>query len=173
MKDFVFKIPIVLTILSVIGGVLIAIVFGVNENYIKDKIARGLEQNLKVQAITDPADRSALIKVEAEKNWRYYQRYHFHANGIAGMTLALLIFLSFLQLAKIEHLLSSYMLAVGGFCYPFVWLFAGIYGPIMGRTEAKEAFAILGYMGGLYLVGVGFTLYLALTKSWTLKFPVQ
>lgn len=54
------------------------------------------------------------------------------------------------------------LMSIGGLLYPFVWLFAGIYGPEMGRTEAKEAFAIFGYMGGLFLVGAIFTLILGI-----------
>jgi hypothetical protein len=58
------------------------------------------------------------------------------------------------------------MIAIGGFLYPFVWLFAGLYGPEMGRSEAKEAFAVFGYMGGVYLVGILYALYLAAAKPW-------
>lgn len=169
MKYFIYKLPFAITIFSIFGGVLIAIVFGINEDYIKDKISVGLEKNTAIQAIEDPLERSEKLKSEAKKNWRYYQRYHFHSNGIAAMTLGLLLLLSFLQLGKYEYLVSSYLLAVGGSLYPFVWLFAGIYGPVMGRSNAKEAFAILGYMGGAYLIGVVYTLYLSLAKDRSLN----
>lgn len=171
MKDLIYKLPIVITILSVLGGVLIAIVFGVNEDFIKQKIAVGLEKNQEIQAISSPEAKAEKLKAEADKNWRYYQRYHFHSNGIAAMTFGLLILLSFLKLSKIEHLVASYALSLGGFFYPFVWLFAGIYGPIMGRSNAKETFAIFGYMGGIYMLGVAYTLYLSLKKDWVLSFP--
>ena len=46
------------------------------------------------------------------------------------------------------------MLAIIGFLYPFVWLFAGIYGSEWGRSEAKEFFTIFGYMGEVYLVSM-------------------
>jgi hypothetical protein len=87
------------------------------------------------------------------------------------MSLVLLIFLGFIKASKIQILTSAYMISIGGFLYPFVWLFAAIYGPEMGRDQAKEAFAIFGYMGGVYLVGILFTLYLALTKP--LKAPLD
>jgi hypothetical protein len=61
------------------------------------------------------------------------------------------------------------MISVGGFLYPFIWLFAGIYGPEMGRNEAKEAFAIFGYMGGVCLLGMIMASYLAIAKE--LRFP--
>jgi len=54
------------------------------------------------------------------------------------------------------------MVAIGGTLYPFVWLFAGIYGPEMGRSEAKEAFAFFGYMGGVFLLGGIYTTILTI-----------
>jgi hypothetical protein len=160
------KIPFLITILSLIGGVLIAIGFGANEDYFKAKIQKGLATNPKIQSIQDPMERADKIKTEADKNWRYYLRYHFHANGIAGVTLALLIFLAFIETTQRQMMIASYSLSIGGFLYPFVWLFAGIYGPEMGRDEAKEAFRFFGYSGGLYLIGLVYSFYLAIAKQW-------
>lgn len=160
------KIPFLLTLLSLIGGVLIAIGFGANEDYFKAKIQSGLEVNPQIQSIQDPLIKAEKIKSEADKNWRYYLRYHFHANGIAGVTLALLIFLTYLEASQRQILLASYSISVGGFLYPFVWLLAGIYGPEMGRNEAKEAFRVFGYSGGIYLFGLIYLFYLAIVKQW-------
>lgn len=159
------KIPFLLTLLSLIGGVLIAIGFGANEDYFKAKIQTGLAKNVNIQSIQDPILKADKIKAEADKSWRYYLRYHFHANGIAGVTLALLIFLTFIEASQMQLMLASYTVSIGGFLYPFVWLLAGIYGPEMGRDEAKEAFRFFGYAGGLYLVGLIFTFYLAISKK--------
>jgi len=67
--------------------------------------------------------------------------------------MGLLLFLKRLRAPMRLVTISSFAVALGGFFYPFLWLFAGIYGPEMGRAEAKEAFAIFGYMGGLFLLG--------------------
>lgn len=160
------KLPFLLTIIAMVGGVFISIIFGANEAFLKDRIAQGLEKNVKIQSIADEQIKQEKIKAEKDKNWRYYQRYHFHANGIAALTLALLVFLAFIKASEKEILIASYMTAIGGLLYPFVWLFAGIYGPEMGREEAKEAFAIFGYMGGIHLLGILYTLYLATVKPW-------
>lgn len=148
-----FKIPFSLAILSIVGGVFISILFGVNEEMFITNIHRGLEKNVKIQQIEDPAVKAAKISSETDKNWRYFQRFHFHATGIGAMMLGLLLFLY--QLSAPRKLVTgvAYLISIGGLLYPFVWLFAGIYGPEMGRAEAKEAFAIFGYMGGLFLVG--------------------
>jgi hypothetical protein len=156
------KIPFMLAVFGMLGGVSIAILFGVNEDLIKDEIAAGLEQNTKLQSVSDPAEKEQMLEAEAEKNWRYYQRYHFHATGIGAMSLALLLFLVRVGAPEKFKLAASYLISVGGLLYPFVWLFAGMYGPVMGRSEAKEAFAVFGYMGGLFLVGVLLTLVLAM-----------
>ncbi len=160
------KIPYFLSVLGMIGGVFISILFGVDESLFKERINAGLENNSKIQAIQDVEIKKETIKSESEKNWRYYQRYHFHANAVSGLSLALLIFLAFVQAKKSEKFIAGYLISVGGFLYPFVWLFAALYGPQMGRTEAKEAFAIFGYMGGVFFLGVIYALFLAAVKPW-------
>lgn len=159
------KIPFAMAILSMAGGVFIAILFGVNEDMFQARIQAGLERNVKIQQIVNAEEKSAKIKSETDKNWRYYQRYHFHATGIGAMMMAMLLFLAQLNIGAKAFYPPAYLLSVGGLFYPFVWLFAGIYGPEMGRTEAKEAFAIFGYMGGLFLVGAIWTLWLSLRSN--------
>lgn len=156
------RIPYVIAILTLIGGVFISILFGANEDYFKDKINEGLKKNEKVNQIQDPIEKAAVLKSEADKNWRYYQRFHFHATGIGAMIMGVLLFISFLSAPERIKAISSFAVSIGGFLYPFVWLFAAIYGPEMGREAAKETFAVFGYMGGLFLVGLVLTLYMAL-----------
>ena len=161
-----YKFPFILTVLAMVGGVFISILFGANESLFENRIQQGLAKNVKIQSIQDETAKSEKIKSEQEKSWRYYQRYHFHANGIASLSLALLVLLAFINASKKEILIASYMISVGGFLYPFVWLLAALYGPEMGRSEAKETFAIFGYMGGVYLVGIIYALYLTAFKTW-------
>lgn len=161
-----YKFPFLLAIISIIGGVFISILFGANEDIFKNRIAEGLSKNVKIQSIANIEEKSDKIKSEADKNWRYFQRYHFHSNAIGTMTLVILLLLAFVKASKKEILSASYMISIGGFFYPIVWLMAGLYGPEMGRNEAKEAFAIFGYMGGVYLVGIIYALYLATAKPW-------
>ncbi|WP_291403903.1 hypothetical protein [Daejeonella sp.] len=156
------RIPYVIAILTLIGGVFISIIFGANEDYFKDKINEGLKKNEKVNLIQDPEEKAAVLKTEADKNWRYYQRFHFHATGIGAMIMGVLLFISFLSAPERIKAITSFAVSIGGFLYPFIWLFAAIYGPEMGREAAKEKFAVFGYMGGLFLVGLILSLYMAL-----------
>ncbi len=148
------KFPFALALLGMICGVFIAIIFGVNESFFKDKIAKDINSNQKIMSIVDQSEKETTIKNEKDKNWRYYQRFHFHSTGVSTMTLSALILLTFSLAPSFLKILSSYLISIGGFLYPFVWLFSAIYGPIMGRTAAKETFAIFGYMGGIFLVGL-------------------
>lgn len=161
------RIPYLIAILALIGGVFISILFGYNEDYFQNNINEGLKKNEKVNQIQDPVEKAAVLKAEAEKNWRYYQRFHFHSTGIGAMIMGVLLFVSFLSAPEKLKITTSYLVAVGGFLYPFVWLFAAIYGPELGREVAKEKYAIFGYMGGVFLVGLIMSLYLAL------KYPLK
>ena len=165
------KAPYALTVLGMVGGVFIAIIFGINEDIIKHRISNGLQENVKIMSIVDTAQKESTLKAEKDKNWRYYQRYHFHATAIGAMSLGGLLLLAFSMAPLILVRASAYMISIGGFFYPFVWLFAGIYGPSMGRSEAKEAFAIFGYMGGVFLVGL--ILLVFIVSKYKLKFQAN
>ncbi|MFT6630234.1 MAG: hypothetical protein ACJAS4_000168 [Bacteriovoracaceae bacterium] len=146
-----FKNSILVAMSGIILGIAIAIVFGVNEDLFKNKIEKGILLNPKYSKIEN---KNEFLKKEASKNWRYYQRFHFHASAIGTMSLALLLLINFTSAPGIRKKVLCPILAISGFLYPFVWLFAGIYGPEWGRTEAKEFFAVFGYMGGVYLVTI-------------------
>jgi hypothetical protein len=161
------RIPFVIAILTLICGVFISIIFGANEDFFKDKIKEGLSKNEKINLIQDTAEKDAVLKSESDKNWRYYQRFHFHATGIGAMIMGVLLFISFLSAPEGLKSITSYAVAIGGFLYPFLWLFAAIYGPELGREVAKEKYAVFGYMGGLFLVGLFLSLFMAL------KYPLK
>jgi hypothetical protein len=160
------RIPFFLALLSIVGGVFISILFAVQEDMFMSHISAGLDKNVKIQKIADSTEKAVKIKAETEKNWRYFQRFHFHATGIGAMMMGMLLFLSRLKAPKQSVAIASYMIAIGGTLYPFVWFFAGLYGPEMGRNEAKEAFAFLGYMGGVFLLGGVYSMYLSLRYSF-------
>ena len=162
------KLPFILVAASMVLGVFISILFGANEALLKDKNANDKKHNVKIKKIMDVEKRQAKIEKEKSKNWRYYQRFHFHSTGISAMSLGVLLLLAFSAAPKTQKLICSYLVSVGGFLYPFVWLFAAIYGPIIGRHDAKERFAIFGYMGGVFFLGLIFFLFLI--SKYPIKF---
>lgn len=150
----IHRIPFALALLTMIGGVFIAILFGANEDLFKKKIEAQLANNVHYSSIQDPAEQKKQMSAEADKNWRYYQRFHFHATGIGAMSLAALTFLALMTAQGLLRTIASWAIAAGGFLYPFVWLFAAMWGPEIGRGAAKEKFAVFGYMGGVFLLGL-------------------
>jgi uncharacterized membrane protein len=158
------RIPFIITLLTMLTGVFIAILFGVNEDIFKGKIAKQLENNKKIQSIVDPVKKAKKIEKEKSKNWRYYQRFHFHATGIGAMSMVVVVYLYLLIAPGLLNTITSFLVSVGGFLYPFVWLFAAIWGPEIGRSVAKEKFAFFGYMGGLFLIGILITIVLSLLQ---------
>jgi hypothetical protein len=161
----IYRIPFAIAILGIVGGVLVGILFGSNEMYFKNKISEGLLKNTQINAIENADEKASVIKNEKDKNWRYYQRFHFHSGGIGALTLALLIFIHLVSAPVTLKKIAAYVTAIGGFLYPFIWLFAAIYGPELGRETAKEKFAFFGYMGGAFLIGVILTLFMSLKYS--------
>lgn len=164
-----FGIPV----MGIILGTFIAILFGVNEDLFKGYIKDSLNANVKIQSIEDPAARAKKIEQEKSKNWRYFQRFHFHSTGISSMALVLLLLLGFIREKKLKiKRIIGYTIAIGGFLYPFVWLFAGYFGPVIGRSHAKEKFVIFAYMGGVFLVGVIAQLWLLFKNGLNNKFEI-
>lgn len=159
------KFPIIIALFGIILGISIAILFGINEGIFKDKISQDIEQSQKYQSITDTVKKVEYKKKEEAKNWRYYQRFHFHATAINSMSIGLILLLILVNISTSLQIKLSYLIAISGLLYPFVWLFAGIYGPIIGRSAAKDKFAFFAYMGGVYLVGVILITFLVAIKG--------
>lgn len=148
------KFPFMISLFGIVLGLFIAILFGINEDIFKDRIAKGIGNNLKYQSLTTTAEKNDYKKKEADKNWRYYQRFHFHGTAINSMSVALILLILIVNISSPLQIYLSYVLSISGLLYPFIWLFAGMFGPLIGRNEAKEKFAVLSYMGGVYLIGV-------------------
>lgn len=163
------KFPFILAVFSIVLGVFISILFGINEGIFKNSIAEKLNNNTKISSIENSEKRQKVMAKEKSKNWRYFQRFHFHSTGIGTISLSVLLVLVLSAAPMMLKTISAYMISIGGFFYPFVWLFAGIYGPVMGRNEAKEAFAVFGYMGGVSFLGLILALFLLI--KYPINFP--
>jgi hypothetical protein len=117
--------------------------FGVNEDMYKDRIAE--------QVLANPEVHDAASK---DKIWRYAQRAHFHATGIAAFSMGLIILLMFSDMKTGMKKVSSLLIGLGGF-YPLAWFSMYILAPTIGRGPAHhhvmtEMFTYVG-VGGLVL----------------------
>lgn len=137
------RIGLALVLLSLAFGVGMGISFGVNEDVYKSYIAE------EIAAHPEFHDEKSENKI-----WRYAQRAHFHATGIAAFSLGLIILVMFSDMKARLKMVSSVLIALGGF-YPLAWFTMFLVAPSIGRGPAHdylltEMFTYVG-VGGLLL----------------------
>lgn len=130
-----------LVLLGLVFGILLGVSFGINEDLYKNFVATEINANPEVHDAKSNA-----------KIWRYAQRTHFHATGIAAFSLGLILLLLFTDMkAKIKSV-TSLLIGLGSF-YPLAWLSMFLLAPSIGRSSAHthiltEIFTYVG-VGGL------------------------
>ncbi len=137
------KIGLAIVLLGIFFNVALGISFGVNEDMYKDFVAEG------VAAHADLHDENSKDKI-----WRYAQRTHFHAGGIAAFCLGLIILVMHSDLSNKLRNTSSILIGLGSL-YPLAWLSMFFLAPSIGRGAAHEhiltiLFTFVG-VGGLLL----------------------
>ena len=137
------KIGLFLAMLTLIFGLGLGIGFGVAEDSVKSYISDGIASHAQVH------DKKSNSKI-----WRYAQRAHFHATGIAAFSLVLILLIMFSSLKKELKKISAILVGLSGL-YPLAWLTMFILAPSIGRSAAHhhiltEIFTYIG-TGGLLL----------------------
>lgn len=137
------KVGLGLVVLGLLFGIVMGMTFGINEDLFKNYITEGIAANPTVHDAKSP-----------DKIWRYAQRAHFHATGIAAFALGLVFLVMFSDLKPKMKTVSSFFLGLSSF-YPLAWLTMYILAPSLGRGAAHshivtETFASIG-VGGLLL----------------------
>ncbi len=135
-----------LVILTLLFGIGMGVGFGVAEDSIQSYIADGVAAHANLH---DGASKN--------KIWRYAQRSHFHATGIAAFSIGLVLLIMASSLKRQMKTLASIFVGLGGL-YPMSWFTMFILAPSMGRDAAHghivtEMFTYIG-VGGL-LLGIG------------------
>ena len=137
------KVGLTLTLLLLVFGIGMGIAFGVAEDSFKDFIAQG------IAAHPDLHDDKSMSKI-----WRYAQRAHFHATGIAAFSLILITLVLFSSLTNKMKSVTSILIGLVGL-YPMAWFSTFLLSPSLGRDAAHhhiitELFTYIG-TGGLLL----------------------
>jgi hypothetical protein len=135
------KAGLAIVLLGIFFSVGLGISFGLNEDMYKDYVADG------VAAHPDVHDEKSKDKI-----WRYAQRTHFHAGGIAAFCLGLIILVMHSDLSVKLRKTSSILIGLGSL-YPLAWLSMFFLAPSIGRGAAHdhiltELFTFAG-VGGL------------------------
>jgi len=137
------KLGLALVLLGLLFGIGLGISFGVREEAFEDYIAEGIAAHPEVHDAKS-----------ADKIWRYAQRAHFHATGIAAFSIGLLLLLSGSNMVAWLKQLSAALIGLGGL-YPLAWFNMFLTAPAIGRSAAHahiltEALTYVG-VGGLLL----------------------
>ncbi|WP_428023382.1 hypothetical protein [Arcobacter sp.] len=122
----VIKIGLLITLMSLVFGIGMGIVFGANEDMVKNYISKNIAENPTVH------DEKSKAKI-----WRYAQRAHFHASGIAAYSLALLLIILLSKMKDSMKTLSSIFIGLGTL-YPLSWFCMFLLAPIIGRSAAHN-----------------------------------
>jgi len=110
-----------------------------NEHAFKDYVAQGIAANPEIHDAKSQA-----------KIWRYAQRAHFHATGIAAFSLGLLILLTSTSLPANFKKFTSVLIGFGSL-YPLAWLTMFMLAPSIGRGAAHSHIATESF----FYFGVG------------------
>jgi hypothetical protein len=142
------RLGLVFVLAGLLFGIGLGISFGVNEEMFEDYIATGIAAHPELHD-----------SKSADKIWRYAQRAHFHATGIAAFSLGLILLVMASSLKKSLKTLSALLIGLGSF-YPLAWFTMYRLAPSIGREAAHEhaltaLFIYLGVGGllaGLFLL---------------------
>ena len=131
---------ILFAVLTLLYGFGIGIVFGLNEDLIKDHLK---DSAVEVQDSVYEGD-AAAMKPILSKSWAYMKRAHLHAGGLGASAIGLILLVGHLGVSAALSRAISLGLGVGGLGYSIFWMCAGFRAPALGSTgAAKESLAWL------------------------------
>ncbi len=149
---------------TLLFGYAMGVVFGLNEELIKSRLAASAEA---VSASVYRGD-AAAVKAVLGKSWTYMQRAHLHAGGLGSAAIALTLIVVLLDAKTLWTRTISLALGAGGFGYSVFWLWAGFRAPGLGSTDAaKESLAWLAIpASGSVVIGAAATFLLVAMAVW-------
>lgn len=139
------KAGLALVMLGLIFGIGLGVTFGINEALFEAYVTRGIAAHPELHDANSP-----------EKIWRYVQRAHFHATGIAAFSIGLLLLVSASSINQRFKTITAILIGLGG-CYPLAWFTMFIVAPTIGTGAAHThpVTELLTYIGvGGLLLGV-------------------
>lgn len=150
------RIGLAIVLAGLVIGIALGVGFGVNEDVFKDYISQGIASSPEVHDAKSQ-----------DKIWRYAQRAHFHATGIAAFSIGLLLLITISNLSDKLKKTSSVLIGLGSL-YPLAWLSMFFLAPSIGRDAAHshfltESFTYLGV--GSLVIGL-FILLANLFFGW-------
>jgi hypothetical protein len=147
-----------LAVLTLLFGQGMGIVFGLNEDSIKSRLASSAAEVRE----TVYQGNDATIKAVLDKSWVYMQRAHLHAGGMGTTAFALGGFICLLGAPRRVTATICLALGGGGLGYSVFWMWAGFRAPALGGTGvAKETLKWLAIpSSGLFVLATAAVLML-------------
>ena len=129
-----------LAVATLLFGFGLGIVFGLNEDLIRDR-QRAAANDVLATAYQGDA---AKVQPVLDKSWSYMQRAHLHAGSLGTAALAMTVVVLLLGTSRAATRAIALALGAGGLGYSIYWLLAGFRAPGLGSTgAAKESLAWL------------------------------
>ena len=139
------KLGLFLVMLTLVFGISLGAGFGIAEDTVKSYISNGVSAHPTIH------DANSNSKI-----WRYAQRAHFHATGIAAFSIGLIVLVMFSSLKDCWKKYTAILIGVGGL-YPLSWFSMFVLAPSIGRNAAHHHIIteVLAYCGvGGLLLGI-------------------
>jgi hypothetical protein len=139
------KFGLFFVMLTLIFGIGMGVIFGAAESRVHSYISQGISANEELHD-----------EFSQKKIWRFAQRSHFHATGIAAFSIGLVLLIMFSSLKKSLKSTASFLVGLGGL-YPLSWFSMFLLAPSLGRKAAHNHIVteILVYVGvGGLLLGI-------------------
>lgn len=155
---------LVLSILTILFGQGMGVLFGLNEDAIKTRLKTDAAEVQETVYKNDAVAAKAVV----DKSWNYMQRAHLHAGGMGTTAVALIVILCLVGASRPATAIISAALGAGGLGYSVFWMWAGFRAPGLGNTGvAKESLKWLAMpsSGGFVLATVA---VLVVTLAWIL-----
>ncbi len=121
-------------IATLLFGYAMGVVFGLNEDLIKSRLAASADA---VSTTVYHGD-SAAVKAVLSKSWTYMQRAHLHAGGLGSAAIGVTLVVVLLGVSAKWTRLISLGLGAGAMGYSVFWLWAGFRAPALGGTDAAK-----------------------------------
>ena len=129
-----------LAVAAILFGAVMGIVFGLNEDAIKNELKSSASAVRDSVYLSD----DAAVKAVLDKSWGYMKRAHLHGGAMGTTAVVLILLLTTLQAPQILISVSSLGLGAGSLGYSVFWMLAGFRAPGLGSTgAAKESLAWL------------------------------
>ncbi len=131
---------LLLSVLTLLLGFGLGVVFGLNEDLIKSRLSAAAASSTSTVYQQDPQAMKAVL----DKSWTYMQRSHLHAGSLGTSAIALTVVVVLLGTGARIAAAISLALGAGGMGYALFWVWAGFRAPALGGTAAaKESLAWL------------------------------